>query len=69
MPRGVKGSGPTLFQRSRRVPPIVKATAHQVSGAGKSRVKRQFFGLSESDERWLETEIDHRIDLNIHRDG
>lgn len=39
-----------MIQRSRRVSPSEKAAFHQESGAGKSRVRRQFFGLSASDE-------------------
>jgi len=40
----------TLIQRSRRVPPAEKAAFHQITGAGRSHVKREFFGLSPKDE-------------------
>ena len=39
-----------MIQASRRVSPSEKAAYHQIAGAGKSHVKRQFFGLSASDE-------------------
>lgn len=58
----------TLLQRSRRAPALVKAQAHQF-GESKGKVTRAFFGVSESDERWIEEELDRRIDLNIQRDG
>ena len=45
-----RGAHQTMIQRSRRIPPSEKAAFHQIAGAGKSRVKRQFFGLSASDE-------------------
>lgn len=45
-----RGPHQTLIQRSRRVPPSEKAAYHQIAGAGRSHVKRQFFGLSPSDE-------------------
>lgn len=59
----------TLIQKSRRMAAAEKALYHQESGAGKSRVTRPFFGLSPQDERWLEEELDQRVDLNIQRDG
>lgn len=39
----------TFIQRSRAVAPEQKALYHQVLGAGKSRVKREFFGVSDAD--------------------
>lgn len=59
----------TPIQRSREKRPAEKALFHQETGAGKSKVRRKFFGLSEQDERWLEEELGDRVDLNIHRDG
>lgn len=41
--------GPTFIQRSREVNPEQKALYHQVLGAGKSRVKREFFDISQAD--------------------
>ena len=60
---------PTLIQRSREKAAAEKALFHQKTGAGKSKVKRRFFGLSTQDELWVEDELDHAIDLNIQRDG
>lgn len=57
----------TLIQRSRAKTPAEKALFHQVSGAGKSRVKREFFGLSPDDETWIERELDMAIDVNLRR--
>ena len=45
-----KNPGPTLIQQSRRVAPAEKAAFHEVTGAGTSHVKREFFGLSQADE-------------------
>ena len=44
-----KTGGPTFIQRSRAVGPEQKALYHQVLGAGKSRVKREFFDISQAD--------------------
>jgi len=51
----------TLIQRSRRVSPAEKATYHEVTGAGRSRVKRPFFGLDERDEAAIVDRIDKGI--------
>lgn len=59
----------TPIQRSRAKGAAQKALFHEVTGAGKSNVKRQFFGLSDADEQWLEQELDQCIDLNIRKDG
>jgi len=40
----------TFIQRSRSKAPSEKAAYHQIVGAGKSRVKREFFGLTTADE-------------------
>lgn len=42
--------GPTMIQRSRRKSASEKAAYHQVTGAGRSRVKRPFFGLDDRTE-------------------
>ena len=41
--------GPTFVQASRAVSPEQKALYHHVLGAGKARVKREFFDLSSAD--------------------
>lgn len=53
--------GPTLIQRSRAVAPGQKALYHQVFGAGKSRVLRQFFDLNDDDARVIGDEMRRRI--------
>ena len=59
--------GPTLIQRSRRVPPSEKAAFHQVVGAGRSRVKREFFGVSPQDEEAIRLFADERVNRNVQR--
>ena len=61
--------GPTRSQASRQVRPSEKATWHQITGAGKSHVKREFFGLSESDVDALMPEIEARFDRNLATEG
>lgn len=39
----------TFIQQSRAVSPEQKALYHSVLGAGKGRVKREFFGVSEAE--------------------
>lgn len=56
-------SGGTFIQRSRSVPGADKALFHNVTGAGKSRVKRKFFGLS-TEERAL---IVSRVQAHVSR--
>lgn len=61
--------GLTAIQQSRRLTPSQKATFHQVTGAGPSRVKREFFGISPLDEAVIEQELGLRIDINLQREG
>ncbi len=61
---------PTLIQRSRSKRPSEKGEFHQVTGAGKSHVKREFFGLSAEDEAAIETEVGVALDVNLrHSEG
>ncbi len=53
----------TLIQQSRDVSAEQKAIYHQVAGAGKSKVKREFFDLSDSDF----DRIAERIDSHLER--
>jgi hypothetical protein len=46
-----RGPRKTLIQQSRSVGGAEKAIYHQVEGAGKSKVKRQFLGLTDEDQR------------------
>lgn len=63
--RNTQGRKATFIQASRSVSPSEKAAFHQISGAGKSHVLRQFFGLSSLDEAAILKLIDERIDQAI----
>lgn len=52
----------TFIQRSREKGAAEKATYHQVSGAGKRKVKRPFFGLSDRDEDVIVDQIGKHLD-------
>ncbi|WP_291981918.1 hypothetical protein [Luteitalea sp.] len=54
-------SGPTLVQRSRRVSPQQKALYHQVTGAGRTKVRRPFLGLTAAEMRDIATVLDAGI--------
>lgn len=60
-----RAKGPTLIQQSRRVPAELKALYHNVLGAGKSRVKREFVGLSDDDEKAILARLEQGIDRKI----
>lgn len=62
-------TGPTLVQRSRSKAPGQKAVYHQVFGAGKRHVKREFFDLSDDDMAVLARELDRRIGQRLARDA
>lgn len=59
----------TLSSRSRQVPPSQKASYHQVQGAGKSRVKRKFMGLSEKDQQQLAVTARRSLHVNLMTEG
>lgn len=59
--------GPTLIQQSRRVPNEQKALYHQVLGAGRSRVKREFLGLTDEDERAILQRLEGALNRNVDR--
>ncbi len=60
-----KRRGPTLIQQSRRISPEQKALYHEVLGAGKSHVKREFLGLTEAEERQIATRVDQALSRRI----
>jgi hypothetical protein len=60
-------SGPTLVQRSRRVNPQQKAIYHQVEGAGPSRVRREFLGLTARDIAAISTRLEAGIRRTVDR--
>jgi hypothetical protein len=55
----------TIFQRSRAMSAVEKASLHMETG----RVLRKFFGLSEADEQAIEKELDIRVQVNLDREG
>lgn len=59
MARGPKRE--TFISRSRGVAPSLKAAYHNVTGAGKSHVIREFFALSATDEQALTEALTRRI--------
>lgn len=62
-----KKAGRTLIQRSRDLRPAEKALFHNVSGAGKSRVKREFFDLDDSDVKAMTEELERRVTKNLQK--
>ena len=62
-----RGGSGTLIQRSRAISPQQKAIWHNVSGAGRSKVKREFFALSAKDEDDIERMLETRVDVNLQR--
>ena len=60
-----KRTGPTPIQRSRSKRPSEKATYHQITGAGRSKVQRKFFGLSPTDQAVIEEEVGLRLEINL----
>jgi hypothetical protein len=56
-----RASGGTFIQRSRSVSGADKAFWHNIAGAGRARVIREFFALSDADETWIIGEVDDEI--------
>lgn len=63
--KGIRPARGTFIQRSREESSEQKALWHNVQGAGKSRVKREFFALNGDDvdaiERLLVQAISERV--------
>lgn len=57
----------TFIQRSRRKSPAEKAAYHEVTGAGRSRVKRPFFNLTAEDEKAIVDRIDRGLQAELNR--
>jgi DNA-binding NtrC family response regulator len=57
----------TASQRSRAVSPAFKALIHQEAGAGRSKVTRKFFGLSEREQGALTDLVAERITRNLRK--
>lgn len=58
-------NGKTLIQSSRAVAPGQKALYHQVFGAGKSRIKREFFDLNAEDVSVIAAEAQRRMTRHL----
>jgi hypothetical protein len=65
--RSSKRSTRTLIQQSRAVSPQQKAIYHAVVGAGKSRVKRDFFALGPGDAEAITRLLQGRITTRMQR--
>jgi hypothetical protein len=59
----------TFIQRSRSVTAEAKARFHQIDGAGTSRVKRPFLGLTPDEERDVDRRIEALIDGELGKRG
>jgi hypothetical protein len=64
--RGTK-TRQTMVQRSRAIGAEQKAIYHQVAGAGKSRVKREFFELDDADVAAITARLQRGIDDAVAR--
>jgi hypothetical protein len=59
----------SLIQSSRTVGPEQKALYHQVTGAGKSRVKRQFLGLTHGEATALQATLEGEMRALLRKQG
>jgi hypothetical protein len=57
-----RGKGLTMIQRSRAVGAEDKARAHDVTGAGKARTKREFLGLTATETETLRARVARHLD-------
>jgi hypothetical protein len=57
----------TFIQRSRSKGAEEKATYHQVTGAGKSRIRRRFFELSDADVDAIVKQVDRGIEEGLKK--
>lgn len=58
-------SGVTFIQRSRSVSPAEKAVYHELEGAGRSHVRRRFFGMSKEDEAVITDLVERDIERRL----
>lgn len=59
------GARHTLIQQSRAISSRQKAEWHELDGAGKSHIKREFFGLNQSDEDALTKRVSDALDAGL----
>lgn len=63
---GSSGSaGGTLIQRSRAVAGADKALFHNITGAGRSRVKRKFFGLTPEEAKTIRDRVQAHVSRQV----
>lgn len=62
-------SGGTFIQRSRSESSEQKAMFHQVTGAGRSHVLRQFFGLTTEEQQVTRTRLEAAITARLREQG
>jgi hypothetical protein len=60
-----RGTRRTLIQHSRAKSPSEKASYHQLLGAGRRRVRREFFGLSDDDKSAIVAAVKAGIARNL----
>lgn len=58
---------PTFIQRSRALTAEQKALFHQTLGAGKSKVKRPFLGVTPAEREEIDRRIEALIDREVQR--
>lgn len=58
-------SGGTFIQRSRSVAGADKALFHNVTGAGKSAVKRKFFGLTDAEKATIAERLQRHLSVVV----
>ena len=64
---GGKATGRTFIQRSRAVGAEDKARWHDREGAGKSRVKREFLGLTDEEVGKVRTAVERHLETIVAR--
>lgn len=62
-------TGPSFIQRSRAKGAEEKALYHQVTGAGRSRVKRRFLGLTEQEQAAITQRLIAGIERSLKAKG
>lgn len=67
--KGKRKPAQTFIQRSRSVGAEEKAGYHQIQGAGKSKVKRKFLGLTDADKAELTARVGAHVSVVLRRAG
>lgn len=67
--KGTKKPKQTLIQQSRSVGAEEKASYHQLTGAGRSHVKRKFIGLTEADKAAIRERVGAHVSTVLRKAG